>query len=626
MSAHDVLIDESILRVGEIISVEGRTVKILVDKSKNVSHLNFKGKVLRNVSVGGYLRIAKGFESIICKIEGEFTEEVKVYGTKEYRDAKEAFRRVLRASMVGFYERGKFKKGVKELPLVGNTSYLLNNIEVNEIHAFVDPEDTPLDIGVLASDRTMPIRVGVNSLFASHIGIFGNTGSGKSYTLAKLYHVLFERFKDHTRFQKNASFFLIDFNGEYARRDLKENESDNTIVNEEHKRIYKLSTREEGGGDKFPLASSALHDPNLWAVLLEATEKTQVPFIRRSIESKYIESALESNQTLVDFILKFIYEVTTYKDRSLDKSTVINFLNEIENIFDESGLYTPLRYLESKLEFFAGNNTFYLNEKPWVFADKDEYKENIKKKFEKVSFRINEMAEIRKIRLKIVLNYYSEILRGFSNQEHLSPLIKRLGKRFDDIEKVITSSDGKREKARNLCIVSLKDVNIQMRKILPLLFTKNLYEEHKKNNNEKKYLNIIIDEAHNVLSPNSNRESEQWKDYRLETFEEIIKEGRKFGVFLTIASQRPYDISPTIISQLHNYFIHRLINNKDIESIERNLSYMDKVSVDSLSILPTGTCVLAGVAAQMPIIIEIGGIPGENVPSNDTIRPTKHWE
>lgn len=84
-------------------------------------------------------------------------------------------------------------------------------------------------------------------------------------------------------------------------------------------------------------------------------------------------------------------------------------------------------------------------------------------------------------------------------------------------------------------------------------------------------MNIIVDEAHNILSRDSDRESERWKDYRLETFEEIIKEGRKFGVFLTIASQRPSDISSTIISQLHNYFLHRLINNNDIFAVKNNL-------------------------------------------------------
>jgi len=67
------------------------------------------------------------------------------------------------------------------------------------------------------------------------------------------------------------------------------------------------------------------------------------------------------------------------------------------------------------------------------------------------------------------------------------------------------------------------------------------------------------------------RESETWKDYRLETFEEIIKEGRKFGVFLTIASQRPYDIFATIISRLYNFFLRRLINNNDIHAVERGI-------------------------------------------------------
>ena len=98
-----------------------------------------------------------------------------------------------------------------------------------------------------------------------------------------------------------------------------------------------------------------------------------------------------------------------------------------------------------------------------------------------------------------------------------------------------------------------------MKKILPLLICKQIYDKKKTERCCEKYLNIIIDEAHNILSYSSQRESDTWKDYRLETFEEIIKEGRKFGVFLTIASQRPSDISSTIISQLHNYFLHRLI-------------------------------------------------------------------
>ena len=134
-----------------------------------------------------------------------------------------------------------------------------------------------------------------------------------------------------------------------------------------------------------------------------------------------------------------------------------------------------------------------------------------------------------------------------------------------------------------------------MKKTLPLLISKKIYTEHKskRKNIIKESLNIIIDEAHNILSRESVRETESWKDYRLETFEEIIKEGRKFGIFLTVASQRPSDISSTIISQLHNYFLHRLINNNDILAIEKTISYLDKLSVESLSILQRAIIMLS---------------------------------
>ena len=130
----------------------------------------------------------------------------------------------------------------------------------------------------------------------------------------------------------------------------------------------------------------------------------------------------------------------------------------------------------------------------------------------------------------------------------------------------------------------------------------------------------MIDEAHNILSQESFRESESWKDYRLETFEEIIKEGRKFGVFVTISSQRPNDISPTITSQAHNYFIHRLINKKDLQSIASAVSYIDKLTEESIPTLPTGTCIFSGVAGQMPLKLAIRPLEEPLQPRSATVR------
>lgn len=200
---------------------------------------------------------------------------------------------------------------------------------------------------------------------------------------------------------------------------------------------------------------------------------------------------------------------------------------------------------------------------------------------------------------------------------YIIALIKRLEKRIEDLGRVFEINDNC--SSQTISIISFRDVNLEMRKMLPLLICKELYDNHKQTENG--YLNIVIDEAHNILSRDSDRESEIWKDYRIETFEEIIKEGRKFGVFLTIASQRPSDISSTIISQLHNFLLHRLINNRDIDAVEKTISYLDRVSFEYLPILPTGTCILAGVLTNMPVVIDINPIDDrECEPNNKTIN------
>jgi uncharacterized protein len=166
-------------------------------------------------------------------------------------------------------------------------------------------------------------------------------------------------------------------------------------------------------------------------------------------------------------------------------------------------------------------------------------------------------------------------------------------------------------------VINLDDVNLDMKKTLPLLLSRKLYAEQKAASDSTS-LSIIIDEAHNILSTDSFREAESWKDYRLETFEEIIKEGRKFGVFVTIASQRPNDISPTITSQAHNYFIHRLINERDLQTIASAVSYIDRVTEESIPNLPTGTCVFSGVASQMPLKINIRPLADDARPRSGT--------
>ena len=614
---NEYLLKDSIFRIGRVKSVKGRSVEIIMDKRKNTSHLLYRGDLLKNVSVGSYIKILKGFIKIIGKIEGEYIDEDRYSSQKEYGNKKEKINRILNVSMLGFFEKQKFKRGIKELPLIDNECFLLEREEFNQIHNFIQENDVPISIGALSLEKGQKINIGINSLFASHIGIFGNTGSGKSYTLAKVYRELFKKYKDNNKFKKSSQFFLIDFNGEYIREDV--------IIENKYKNRYDLSTRRRPS-NKFPMTEEHIEDPMFWSVFLTATEKTQTPFLKRTLKK------LDVDEQKIEGVIK---NIITNEDRKIEKGIIFNFLESIKYfLFSENINISELR---SKLNYHSQGNTYYIKTEDNKSIHANNNPDEIISKMKEILglknnklFNIKELSKLKKIHLKIVYYYYDEIVRGFSNQEHLVPLIARLDKRINDLEKVIKVSDNSDNESRNFfTVISFKDVNIDMKKILPLLICKQLYDKQKKEKLNTKSLNLIIDEAHNILSYSSERKSEMWKDYRLETFEEIIKEGRKFGVFLTIASQRPADISSTIISQLHNYFLHRLINDKDILAVEKTISYLDKVSFDLLPILPTGSCILAGLLAQVPVVIDVGVIkttPKNFAPDNKTIELVKIWD
>jgi len=116
---------------------------------------------------------------------------------------------------------------------------------------------------------------------------------------------------------------------------------------------------------------------------------------------------------------------------------------------------------------------------------------------------------------------------------------------------------------------------------------------------------LIIDEAHNILNAQNHSVGDTWQDYRLNIFEEIIKEGRKFGFYLTLSSQRPADISPTILSQVHNYFIHRLVNDNDLRMLVNTMPTLDKASFNKIPSLGKGEVIITGNAIQVPVFVKV---------------------
>ena len=194
-------------------------------------------------------------------------------------------------------------------------------------------------------------------------------------------------------------------------------------------------------------------------------------------------------------------------------------------------------------------------------------------------------------------------------REHVSPWLARYSTQLHESAKIYEVSSAGMTAAIGdpVAVFSLLDVNQDQKKVIPLVIAKYLYREQKGRGQAdlETSTHLIIDEAHNILSYGSQRESESWRDYRLETFEEIVKEGRKFGMYLTVCSQRPADISPTIISQMHNYFIHRLVNDEDLRAVARSASFIDSASMSMIPVLPQGCCIVSGTATSYPARVQV---------------------
>lgn len=457
----DKAMEDAIVRIGKVISVKGRAVEVEVDKTKNTSHLVYRGELLKNIAVGGYVKIVKGFTRIIGKVEGESVSEDRSESGSSYRSGKQRIRRILSISLLGFFKGDKFERGIKELPLLDNECLLLHRREFEQVHNFIGDDDEPIVIGELSFEKGQEIRVGVNRLFASHIGIFGNTGSGKSYTLAKLYCELFRAYAARRKFRRNARFFLIDFNGEYVGERRRQAD---VIVDSRYKQCYCLSTRAAYGLDKIKLDRETLRDADFWIVFLEATEKTQAPFLRRSLANRRVEESLDDEagiKTLIEGVLK---EALSQSDKNVDRTAPINFLKEMAGCLQwNATLSVLIDDYQARLKWHSAQNKFYYQPPAGapIYSDAPNFQMTVvEQKVAALHIDVTEITPVDRIKIQIVLQYYMDVIRGFSNREYLAPLIKRLDRRIDDLKKVIEVVENKQTWWRkNLIIVSLKDVN-----------------------------------------------------------------------------------------------------------------------------------------------------------------------
>lgn len=588
------------IRVGEVIAVQGTKVVLKIDEQSSKETLFHGGDKYKGVSIREYLSIQRGFRDIICMVEGEYLDESRV----DTAEGKATFIRKVEARPIGFFDRRGFTQGIKFLPMIQDAAYLLPEDRIRSI--FDRKADSSFKIGQMLKEE---IAVGLpwKKLFNSHIGIFGNTGSGKSNTLTKLYTVLFE--KKLANISGKSRFVILDFNGEYVGGQL---------APTAHKKVYQLSTQEQPRGanaeDRFPLAPAEFWDLETLSLLFQATQNTQRPFISRVLTGRArFEQQPGSLDTYAKSKFRQAFCAAEARPATLDLMRVIARRVDHPDLVD---LLRTVSWHQKAGKFHDGDT--YFN------ADGENYDIHVKPTVDEID--TSNLDEFDQLIVRVNLQLMSDLNAGYVQFEHIQPLLKRVESSLQSMRRVLSIANAE-EDEKVLTVISMRRCNNEIKKVLPLLFAKHFYNAHKATvvTPPNRTVHLIVDEAHNILSEQSARESESWKDYRLELFEEIIKEGRKFGMFVTIASQRPADISPTIVSQLHNFFIHRLVNDRDLFLVDNTISTLDALSRSLIPGLSQGCCVVTGTAFELPMVIQVDRLPNDKQPASEDVDLEVLW-
>jgi hypothetical protein len=577
--------------VGEVIAVRGVNVSIKVFEESNKDTLFYDGTKYKGVSIREYVQIERGFKKIICIVEGEYLDE------KRIDDSFHCIRTV-DLKPIGYFESGQFIEGIKHLPLIKDPVFLLEEDKLADIYGKAAGNFV---IGNLLKED-FPVSLPWQKLFNSHIGIFGNTGSGKSNTLTNLFTTLFD--KKIEQIKGKSQFIVIDFNGEYTNGQL---------TTAQHKTVYRLNTRNEE--DKFPLAKSEFWDTDTLSLLFQATQNTQKPFINRIVRGKLL---YDTDANFLNYIK------ITYEKVFTAAAPHPELLDLIRGVTSKLG-YTAISNILKTIAFHSSSKVFYPASGGYFNADGNCYRANLKNNVDAITVP-QDLSDLDQFSIRCHIQLIRDLISGYVQFDFIQPLLKRVDSSLSNLIKVIRVTDTP-PVSKVVTIVSLRKCNQDIKKVLPLLIAKHYYNPHKISvaNPPNKTIHLIIDEAHNILSQQSTRESESWKDYRLETFEEIIKEGRKFGMYLTLSSQRPADISPTIVSQIHNFFIHRLVNDRDLFLIDNTISTLDGMSRSMIPNLSRGSCVITGTAFDLPMLLQINELEKEMQPDSEDVNLEELW-
>ena len=452
-----------------------------------------------------------------------------------------------------------------------------------------------------------PIYVDINELFSNHMAIFGNTGSGKSYGVARLLQNIFEKTKI-VPFRSN--FFIFDAYGEYHNAFSKLNAYNPNY----HFKYYTTNLNDTDGSIlRIPLWLLGIDDI---ALLLGADSHSQLPIIERMLKlvSIFSESDEQANRYKNHLIAKAIMTILyTNQTSTAKRNDIFSILASCStNEFNLNSLVQGIGYVRKFRECFTIDKdgeftesilvTEYISS--FIHDEYDAYEpkktnfytlQDLEKALEFTLISEGLLRNDKMYNEAITLKVRLHSIAISQNATYFSyPSYVTLE---SYISSLVACQDGKAQ----IINFNLEDIDDSIAKVITKVYTRMLFDFTKKLKVRASIpFHIFLEEAHRYVQ---NDTDNYLIGYNI--FERVAKEGRKYGLIFNLISQRPVEISETVISQCSNFMIFKMNHPRDLDYIKKMLPNINAEIVEKQKTLQPGTCVAFGKAFKVPLIIQM---------------------
>lgn len=506
--------------------------------------------------------------------------------------------------LIGEIINNNFINGINNKPSLKATVSLVNPLYIPSIISY------PKNIVTLSIGKSpiynQPIYMNLDSFFNSHFSIIGGTGSGKSWALSIIVQNLL---KQREYIPLNATLFVFDTYGEYKNAFLDLEKNNNYIS-------YKSLTTNLESNEEILKIPPYLLDVDDLAILLNATTSNQLLVIEKALELVKIFGSAGDDVTKIknNIISKTIIDILLSGRPSVQIRdqifSILSFYNtselNLETEIIQPGYKRALKHciqidadgkiqeIELLTKFFSNylisDNEYFVPKQRITYSLKDL---EVALDFALISEGILKSEKIYDENNQLKTRIHNLVQGEYSTYFDYHELVSK--------EEYINSLIYKNNKKSQLINIDINYIDDRFAKNIVKIISKMLFDVVKiiKPRGSMPY-HIILEEAHRYVL---NDNDVNLLGYNI--FERIAKEGRKYGILLGLITQRPSELSETVISQCNNFLILKMTHPKDTEYIKNLIPYITEEVSKKLQIIQPGNCYVFGPAFKVSTLVTL---------------------